>query len=259
MRLVEHRPIQSEVLQVPRGDGPARVAQHALELLADPFVADPPKMLRLVADRLSGVGIDGEIESGREAHRPQRPQAILAQAGRGVADGPDASRLEVRAAPDVIEDFAGEGVLEEPVDREVASSGVVLGIGEDHLVGVAPVGVDPIGPEGRHLDGVALHANQHDPEGLAHALHAVEELSDALRPRVGGHVVVGGLVPHEAIADAAAGEVGQVPGVGEPLHDPDGGPSQVEAGLAVVACARHGGIPHTRHHGPAGADQPGSR
>ena len=95
----------------------------------------------------------------------------------------------------------------------------MLGVGELDSLGMPPIAVLAVGSERGHLDGVPFRPDEHHAEGLAHALGPAEELLDLRRPRVGRDVVVGRIVPPEAVAHATAGTVRHVAGGAELAHD----------------------------------------
>ncbi len=102
--------------------------------------------------------------------------------------------------------LAGCWIAEQPVDREIASHGVVPGICEPNAVGTAMVRVRPLLAECRHFDGQPVPAYEHDSKGSADRYGAREDLQNLLRRGVGGDVVVLGLESEQFVADAAACE-----------------------------------------------------
>ena len=101
--------------QAPRGDrrldGPFfPLAPHALD-----------RQLRIAVDHApaegGGLGRQHQVEARRELHAAQDPQRILRERGAGVSQHPGA---QVGAAVVRIEDCAGERIVGDRVDREVA-------------------------------------------------------------------------------------------------------------------------------------------
>jgi hypothetical protein len=81
----------------------------------------------LLLQRLPGGGVDLELEDRGETDGAQHPQAILAEAARGVADGAQEAAVEVGASADEVDDLAGDGIVEHAVDGEVAALGILAG------------------------------------------------------------------------------------------------------------------------------------
>ena len=105
--------------------------------------------------RLNGgecAWFDREVECGGEADGAEHAELVFAKPQAGVADGADQPAFEVVAAADVVDDFVGDRVEEQAVDREVAALGVVLGGGEVDAVGVAAVAVRGVGAERGDFD-----------------------------------------------------------------------------------------------------------
>ena len=103
------------------------VGEDAGEFGEDAFGGDFADGERV--DGGEGGGVDLEVEAGGEADGPEHAEVVFGEAGDGVADGTDEAGGEVGATVDEVEDFAGEGVEEETVDREVAPLGVGGGVG----------------------------------------------------------------------------------------------------------------------------------
>ena len=70
VRLAKDRRIQTEVLQLLCGRSAVGISQHPLDLLGNPFAADPAQVARCGADGLGGLLFDREGELGGEPHGP---------------------------------------------------------------------------------------------------------------------------------------------------------------------------------------------
>jgi hypothetical protein len=144
---VEDRRVEREVLEQGDGASAGRMQKHASELFADALAADAAELGGMPRDGLGGVGVDLEVESGGESHRPQRAEVVLGESLVGIADGAEDAVAEVGTAVDEVDDAPGdggvvggrEGIEEEGIDREVAACGVGGGVGK--VDGVGPAGV----------------------------------------------------------------------------------------------------------------------
>ena len=67
-------------------------------------------------------GLDGEVEHGGEAHRPQKAQLIFSEALRGISDRAQSAGLEVRAPADKVEHFSFDRIVEEAINGEIPAS-----------------------------------------------------------------------------------------------------------------------------------------
>ena len=125
------------------------------EFLADPFGGDAGEKGGVFLEGGEGVFLDGESGAEGEADGAEEAEGVFAEAFGGVADGAEGFAFEVFEAADVVDDLAGEGILEEAVDGEVAAAGVFLRDGEGDGVGAAVVGVGAVGSEGGDFGGEA--------------------------------------------------------------------------------------------------------
>ena len=216
---------------------PVRVEHDPEELVADAFDADGVEGVCLGADGVPCGWVDGVVEGGGEADGAEEAEPVFGEAEGGVSDGAETAVFEVIAAADEIDDVAGERVEEHAVDGEVAAFGVGFRGGEDDVVWAAAVEVGTVGAERGDFEEVAVEVDDDDAEVCADELGAREEGEDLVRGGAGGDVVVVGLAAEEFVADAAAGEVGGVAGVGEPFCQIGGGAAEAQR----VGCGVHGG------------------
>lgn len=109
------------------------------EFVADAFGRDFQEEVGVGSEGGEGLGFDGEVEGGGETDGAEEAEGVFFEAGVGVADGAEGAGVEVCEALDVVDDFAGGGVLEEAVDGEVAALGVFFWGGVGDSVGSASV------------------------------------------------------------------------------------------------------------------------
>ena len=111
--------------------GAARIGQHPPHLGRDPLGADDVNLgghfARIAARESASMR---EIQRGREPHRPQHPQLVLGKAVGGMSDGPDMPGRQVHLPADEVDHPLAAGIVEQPVDGEVAARGVFLGRAE---------------------------------------------------------------------------------------------------------------------------------
>src|SRR6516162_3637383 len=93
-----------------------------------------------LADGCEGPFFYPVAEARGETHGTKQTQLVLGEALMRIADGANDAVLQVGAAADVVEDFAGGRVEQQAVDGEVTALHVKPGFGaEAHLVGMAAV------------------------------------------------------------------------------------------------------------------------
>ena len=120
--------------------------------------------------------------------------------------------------------LVGQGVEEEPVDREVSALGVGHGVGRVvDLVGASPVAVVSVGSKCGDFDLLAAVAHDHDPELLADGERSLEQASDRAGLSARRDVVVVGNPAQESVPDAAPREIRAEARLLERLNDERGG------------------------------------
>ena len=210
---------QAALVEQVQAAHPVGAEEDADQLLADALGADGVDFRGLPLQRLPGGGVDFELEDGGETDCAQHPQAILAETARCVADGAQEAEVEVRATADEVDYLLCEWVVEHAVDGEVAALGILAGSGKRDGFGVAAIDVGAVGAEGGDFELPAVLEDADDAEMRAHGDGAREEALDFLRAGAGGDVVVLGLDAAQHVADAAAGEIGDVAGIAETAND----------------------------------------
>ena len=105
-------------------------------------------------------------------------------------------RCQVFPSADVIDHLLPDRVVEQPVDREVASQGVFPGIAETDALRMAAIVVLVVTAKGGHLDlaGTAAPLHRNHPIGGTDGQRppVAEQRADLPGPGIGGYVVVFG-------------------------------------------------------------------
>ena len=85
------------------GLGPALVHEHSPQLLGDPLGGDGDDLAGHRLEGRQGRRLDLKLEPRRQPDRAEHAELVLAEPGRGVADGAEEVILQVRLAPDVVD------------------------------------------------------------------------------------------------------------------------------------------------------------
>jgi hypothetical protein len=179
---VEHSPVAQ---QREADRGPAGLEQELLDLAEDALGGQLAERHRGAEPR--GIGVDGELEAGRELDGTQRAQRILAERPRvHRAQGPC---LEIRPAATGIHDLPADRLEGHRVDREIAPPRRLLD-GEARITGdrdAAMAGADlRVAARDRDVDRsrhVGKAAELEHGEGLADRVHRAEAGQDLVQPR----------------------------------------------------------------------------
>ena len=159
-------------------------------------------------DRLEGRRIHIDAKLRREAHRSQHPDRILAVARGRIADHAQLAGAQVLHAAEVIDDFFGNGIVVQRVDREIAAQCVFLFGAEnvvvEHAAVLVGLSVDLHGAKRRDLDGLAAEDHVDDAEAPADEARATEEPLHGFRRRVGSDVEILRAQAQQQVAHAAA-------------------------------------------------------
>ncbi len=147
---------------------------------------------------------------------------IFGEAMLWLADGTEDSIFQVLLAADVVDHSVFDRVIEQAIDGEIASLGVFLGGGEADGGWTAAVFIRDIRTERRDFDNAFPLADEDDAESRADSLCVAKQLANALGRGIGGDVVILGIDAEEPVADAAAGEVGNVTALAKALDDGQG-------------------------------------
>ncbi len=154
-------------------------------------------------------GIETEGEAGGEADGAQHPEMILFEPREWVADGADNAAVEVVAAADEIDNNVGFGIEKESVDGEIAAQNVGLGAGlEADRLRSAAIEITAVGAKRTDLDMNPVDGDKDDPKLGANHEGAREQGGDLVGAGIGADVIILGLDTKQAVANAAADEVG---------------------------------------------------
>src|SRR5690606_10256017 len=107
----------------------------------DPLGAYAGDLPGVLDHRLKRRGLDFKTEHRGEADGAQHPQLVFGEAAMGIADGTHDFPLDVLAAADKIEHTIGQRIIEDAVDRKVATKGVFARGAEGDAVRMATVAV----------------------------------------------------------------------------------------------------------------------
>lgn len=146
-----------------------------------------------------------------QAQSPQNPNGILLQAANGLADHTHDASLKVGKAFGVVNELVGNGVVEQAVDGEVPSLGILLGRTEKVVSRGEIVAVfifAQVATKSGDLELRVLSAHQHQAKALADNVGAVNGVPHLIRFGVGGNVEVFGMNAQEQVANAAADQIG---------------------------------------------------
>ena len=178
-QLGRHAAQQVPLAQQAEAEGGARGLQQQLLDLAEDALG------RQLVERHRGAQagrgrLDLELEAGRQLHRPQGAQRVVAEGGR--VHGPQAAPLEVGPAAPRVDQRLGLRVVEQRVDREVpAARGLLDGevrVAQGADAAVARPGLR-VAPRQRHVDGARQAGEAADlehGEGLPNRVHRSEGL-----------------------------------------------------------------------------------
>ena len=147
-----------------KASGGAAFGEDASEFSLNALGGDGVDVCCVGTDGGGCGGVDGEVETGREADGAQHAELVFGEAEDWVADGPDRPCGEVFASVDEVEQrglrvvlgigVEGDGVEQHPVDGEVAPEDIVFGrSGEADCIRTAAVGVGAVVAEGGHFGG----------------------------------------------------------------------------------------------------------
>src|SRR5690349_11044895 len=183
-------------------------------------------------DRRVDRRIDGEIEPRSHRDGANHPDRIFQEALRRIADASNHARIEISKSAGEVDDRKVADVVEQRVDREVATERIFLGRSErvvtvEHAIvmsGMAAVlerdaVMRPLGygqffgsqlaTEGGHFDRLGTKPDMSQPEAAADDPAVLEQTLDLIRVRVGADIEVLRAAAEQQVADAAADEVGR--------------------------------------------------
>ncbi len=193
------------------------------ELLPDPLDGDGGKeLIGMRADSCFRGALNVKAEAASEADSADHPEPVFFDPLMGIADGADDFGFEIDAAVDIIEDLFSEGVVEHPIDGEVAAVGIFSGCGEFNAGGSAAVMIVEIASKGGDFILVPVDDDDEDPKGNADGDGMGKEGLDGLGRGVGRDVDVVGRVVQKQVTDPAPCIVGDKACFREGLDDESG-------------------------------------
>ena len=172
---------------------PPRTVPHAQqphELLADPLGTHPPDPVHSGTQRLPCPRFDPKSQHRREPHRPQQAQTVLPEPVDRIANGPQHPRFQIFAAPDIIQDLAGDRVFEKAVHGKIPAARILFGRREAHTLRMPSVPISSIAAEGGHLEDPAFFDHTDDPEMSPHFEGARKQRAHRVRRGGGGDIII---------------------------------------------------------------------
>ncbi len=173
--------------------------------------------LVVLVDGVICIGFDVKAQSGGEADGAQHSYGVLSEPYVGVANAADHAMLEVVKSADVIDNLEGTDIVEESVDGEVPSAGillrrtecVVMMLEEGGLFGGFTVGLVGVrgSPESACLDDLFAEPDVSEAKAATDQKAVSEELPDLVGVSVGSDIEVLGGPAEQQVANAAADEV----------------------------------------------------
>ncbi|CAK9072616.1 Uncharacterized oxidoreductase SSP0419 [Durusdinium trenchii] len=199
--------------------------EHLAEFLCDSFGTHHHDLRDHLFDRVKGLTIEMKVEHSRESHGPEHPQFVFAHPRTWVADGADNALFEIVLTADEVVDRVGKWIEEHPVDREIASLGILLRRTKGDMRWPPSIAVVSLPAERCDLDVLQRlgGSDENHPEAFTHSDCAAlaEDLPDLVGAGIGGDVEVVRDPVHQQIAHAATGKVRGVPGGDESLDHVD--------------------------------------
>ncbi len=136
--------------------------QHLCQLFADALTAHGVDESGKLANCGERDRFDVEAEAGGEANCAEKAELVFLKAPFGIADGANHACIEIGQTADMVDHSrtqvfaiaqrAQQRIQQEPVDRKIPPLHVLFGAGRiADFVGMAAVGVDAVGAEGRDL------------------------------------------------------------------------------------------------------------
>ncbi len=130
----------------------------------------------------------------------------------------------------------GDGIEEEPVDREVSPQGILAGVCKGHAGGVAAIGIGGVAAEGGHLDlpraAGAQHRDHTEGRSDGECVAVAEDRTHLVGSGRCRHVVVGRRAAEQFVTNTSAGPQRLVTGLSQTVDHYDG---------KLTGCGRIGG------------------
>jgi hypothetical protein len=133
---------------------------------------------------------------------------VFLEALARVADRADHAGAQIAHPAHQVDNSSARRIEVHPADSEVAPARVLLDRAEAHCRGTPPVDIGRVGAEGGDFESVAVDHHDDHAEARADGDRVVEQFLHDLGARVGGDIVILRRDAERAVANAAAGEVG---------------------------------------------------
>ena len=212
------------VQELPSGIS-VRVFEDTSQFVSYAFAADEVDAGCGLDDRTKRIGVDFEFVSGGESHGAKHPQAVFADAIGRVSDRSQGFRLQIGLSAHEIDDEVFQWIVEQAIDRKIASLGVLFGGSKFDPIRSSAVGVGAIGAEGGYFDLAFLFRDspldENDAESFPDRLGVrfSEGTADLLGRRVGSDIEVFGLDSKESVANATASVIGGKTAIVKPADE----------------------------------------
>jgi len=123
---------------------------------------------------------------------------VLLKSRARISDRPQRLTPQILLAADIVDDSIGDGIVKQPVDREIPTPGIFLSRGELHLRRPSSVQVFAIRAKRRHLNHALARAHKDHAKRLPDRLRASKEAPHFCRHCIRCHVVILRLQPSSA-------------------------------------------------------------
>src|SRR5215475_11131538 len=205
--LRQHFSSQTRFVEHSKSTSRLTFGQDAGQLFPDAFLAYLMDFGRHRAYGSPGVLLDRVTQPGAKPYCPENTKLVFFEACMRIADGAHDLRIDVFLAMDVIDHAAGNRIIKQAIDGEIAAQDVLLSIGKNDACRPAAVDISLIGPKGRNLEGMPPVDHEHNAELRTDTLRAREYPHDRFGTCTRCNVVVGRLDSHYHVADTASHEI----------------------------------------------------
>src|SRR2546425_1225367 len=134
--------------------------QDPAEFISNAFAADLMDFRGHCTNGIPCPWLNPVIQPRAKPNSSQNPEFVFLESRERIADGSNDFGIDICAAIDVIEDFAGQWVIQQSVDREIPTQDILLRISENHAAWPPAIDVSFIGTECGDLEGMAAMNHQ---------------------------------------------------------------------------------------------------
>ena len=187
-----------------------RARENLDQFIADALGADDLNLGGHFLHCLKRCGFDLIRQIGGEAHTPQQPQLVLGEPLDRVANGSHQFPRDVSASIDEIDKLARDGIVEQPIDREIAAVRIFFRRTIADTGGPPSVDVGVVAAKRRDLELVAILDDHHYAEGGANRYRFREQRLYLLRRGARRDVDVVRFNAAHHVTDAPAVKIGGV-------------------------------------------------